>query len=118
MRGVIEPSPNDCGITADRNRPPQLVTCRTVKGNKLGLSLPATATLHKDVGRARIRALLVIVVRGPYDGCTAADGNGRTEKIPCTSNSSGELGLLSPGRATSREDISCTSVTVVTICAY
>ena len=81
------------GDAADRNGLAEIILCGPVGGRQLGDLGPTRTRILEDVGRARIRAMVVVVVR-PDDSKIAVDRHTTTEVIRRRAIAGQQLGNL------------------------
>ena len=78
---------------------------RAVGVGELGLLRPGRTRAREDVGRALVRVSLHDCPKHAHHHHVARDGGGVAEVATLPAAGRGELGLLGPGRARTREDV-------------
>src|SRR5262245_43028767 len=82
-RDITSPRADHDRLPADRHRLAELVTCRRVRGEKLLLLGPDSATSHKHIGRAWIAARCARTITSADHYRLPADRHRVAERVSC-----------------------------------
>ena len=116
----VRPDDDDfiSGVAADRDGKAKIIASRAIGSDEFGLLDPGRAGLTVDVRRARVRAVIVVMIRPDDDdfisGVTA-DRDGLSEIVARRAIGSEEFSLFHPTHTIEAVDVRRAEVRVVLI---